>query len=260
MTQVKVQPTPINYVDAPQAHWVKSEFDSLVENKGYEIYHDKMMDCPCKGPNVAPLSTCKSCRGSGFFLAERVESKAVIQNMNFDSKFKDWSFEKMGTAKITATDELDITWMDRIILIKAESTFTERLYPVLYSENDNEQLFSFLFYEAIRPLNAFLFSSASEKHISLQEGEDYQLNGNLFLLNKVKFSNVEKPRVSLRYAHRPQFHVIDILRDLIYQDTVENSIQIKNQPYPCSFVGRRSHLVLNKENYAKNFYVDNTTP
>ena len=254
MTIVNVAELPENYKNAASANLVKSDFDKLIANKGYDVYHDKVIACPCKGENVAALTSCVNCRGSGQIIIQRMDTIMVLQGMNFDTRYKDWSIERLGTVKITALEESEISYEDRITLKKGESIFNERIYPKVVDGIS----FSFLFYEPTHVNFCFLYKSDKEKPIQLEEGTDFCIEYNVFKLINPTYLAVQNPKISIRYRHMPQFTVIDIVRDIMYSDSGEQSGKRENVPFPIHGIGRRSHLLYNKENLSRTFYADNS--
>lgn len=251
---------PINFTEHGQASLIKSDFDNFVWDKGYNVYHDKMMDCPCKTKRDAPLSTCRNCRGTGLCLVEREQTKMVLQGMNLDTKFKSWTEENIGLVRITALNTANLCYNDRIISLDGETIYNEILYIESLDISPNSQiLFSWLMYEMVKPLKVYLFVDSDTKLTELFEGEDYTYEDDRFFLNLDKYDINLAYRVSIRYICRPQFHIVELTRDIINTWTQEDNVnRIANVSYPIAAVGRRSHLRLDKQNYNKDLLLNNT--
>ena len=74
----KIEP-PIDLNGFPDTYLRQRDFNQLVYKRGYPVYIDRFMNCPCqeKGTNSARV-TCKNCFGTGWVLAERIQTVAMI--------------------------------------------------------------------------------------------------------------------------------------------------------------------------------------
>lgn len=257
MTEIKrvtVSTTPI-LINKLNATLVKSDFEALIWNKGQDVYLDKMMNCPCKNKELGGfLPSCINCGGSGYFCIERIKTKMFLQGMNLDTKMKEWSEEKIGTVKITTLEQDHISFMDRIIMLEGNSTYNEVIYPV----KDNGIMFAPSIYPIKSIDRAMLFKSDKTKLKPLQENIDFTIKDSYLTLTE-EYSQIDNLSISIRYTHLPQFHVIDLTRDIMIADTTEHGIKGKNKVfYPIAGIGRRSHFVLDKQNYNNTYLLDNT--
>ena len=93
---------PVDLTGTPNVYLRNQDFNALVASKGYEVYLDRFLACPCKekGSPSARLS-CSNCFGTGYFLSERIKTKAFLSSMNKSTEYKDWSIENIGTISIT---------------------------------------------------------------------------------------------------------------------------------------------------------------
>ena len=110
-------------------HLVRFEpqrFNSLIFDKGYEVWVDKAMRCPCtvKGTGQALLS-CDNCVGTGWIFVNRIETRVAIQNINANIKYENWSQTTTGMAKITSRAVDKLAFMDRVILREVAGMFNE---------------------------------------------------------------------------------------------------------------------------------------
>lgn len=250
---ITTTPSP-NLAGQPQVKLRKSDFDALVWDKGYPVYHDKALRCPCKEKPADNLSTCRNCGGSGWLFINRSQTKMVVQSMNQDTQFKEWSEENRGTARITAMNEDRLSFMDRITLYESESIYNEILYPKVYSGNN----FSFTTYEIIKVLDIFLFQGANQKLKLLELDTDYTISLNKIILDPQYIS--ETLKISIRYTHRPQFHVIDLTRNIIDSEIFDiNTLGGKKSvPFPVSAIGKLAHYTLDPINYDGDYLFDNS--
>lgn len=233
-------PTP-NIVGQFNPHLIKNDFESLIYNKGYNVHHDKLIYCPCKTEKEGLFSVnCINCSGTGYVLVHRNKTKMVLQGMNYETKFKEWSEQKMGMVRITANQLDELNFMDRITLLDAETDFNQVIYP----KKEGKDIYSPLFYEPIKIKDIFLFNGNNKELLKLNE-QNYEIINNILFL-KSDFEG--QLRISIKYSHRPQFHIIDLLRDIIVSDTLNNLEEEKNAKFPTSAIGRRSHYVIDKQN------------
>jgi len=252
--KVTVQETP-SLIKKAEVKLIQSDFEAFIHQKGYDVYHDKMMKCPCIEAKNAVFIDCENCNGSGWVIIERVETRMVLQSMNKDTKWKQWSEEKLGTVLITASEKEILGHMDRIISRRGFTISSE----ILEFRKFKGKPFAFTVYDIIEPLKLFKFAGSKNKLLPLIEGTDYDFEDNRILFNN-KFLSANNRKFSIRYKHRPQFHIIDLIRDVMYSDIDdENKLRI-NERFPVSAVGRRSHYVLDRLNFNEDNLQDNTQP
>lgn len=278
MTRIKVTPPP--NLRNPIADLQKNSFDDFVFNHGYDALVDRNIACPCSvESNSSSKSSCRNCGGSGYVFLNRYSTKIAVQSMNIGTTFKEWSEERLGTARFTSLDNAELSFMDRITVVDLETIHSERLY----FHNYEKQLKASLIYPPLEIMEAFLFISPDVALRRLALGIDYTIEGNVVTLNE-RFnvgtpqafldviaraesngdtiesrecfrpllfnddfeSTVGDPVVSFRYKHYPQYHIIDIPRDTI--STRNNNREgRRNQTLPTHAIGRVSHYVLDDQ-------------
>lgn len=252
--------TPPTLYNKPEVKLRKGDFDSLIEQKGYEVYHDKMIECPCKSKGVNSFrSDCRNCGGYGWVLVERVKTKMVLQSMNMDTRYKDWSVEKIGTASITCRYEDFISHGDRINILGIDAIHNQIIYPVIYPAlpAPGASYFSFLIYSPTKVEGVYRFNSASTKLV-LISSTLYSIDENKIVFSPT-LNSLVNPVFNIRYRHLPQFTVIDIGREVMLSPTeTEYREDLGPDRFPIHAIGRRSHLVIDKYNYEKNNIIDNT--
>lgn len=247
-------------VGQPQVDFRKNDFEALIEQKGYRVYKESSVSCPCadnKNGNH-PLSSCKNCGGSGYVFINKTETRMVITSMNVNNQYKEWSEERIGTAAITARDVDKLSHMDKITLADGMSEFSELLHPQIIEINTFNKLIGFTFYD-IEDIEAiFLFDGGSNKLKLLTNITDYTYQYNRIVLDD-QYNSLNNPTLSVRYKHRPQFLVIDIPRDIM-NSPVLNKVtgQVEDLTFPIHAIARRAHYVLDQENYAGNRVFDNS--
>lgn len=254
---------PVSTQGTPETYLRQKDFDALITRFGYDAYVDKIMPCCCKeqGTN-APKTTCKNCHGTGFFLAERIQTKVWLAQMNFPTEYKDWSIENIGTAHISTLSFINISFMDRVVLFQERNTYAELIYSVL----EGDKYIAYCAYPPVEINLCKVFQNTEEKlkdidpsHITIQEDGkiifDTEATGIIqTYINEraakggANFSN--NVGISIRYTYMPSYHIIDITRNLITSktDTPTDGISAKGTrvQFPYAAVGRMSHLVLGR--------------
>lgn len=257
-----IQQTPPNLQGQARVDLRKRDFDAIVWQKGYNVYLDKALRCPCRNSNDhQALSSCKNCGGSGWVYLNRYQTKMVLQSMNLDTKFKEWSEERIGTVRITAMKRDELAFMDRITLIDGREIVNDVVFPKEYYG----ELRARVNYEILEIDEIFLFDSTGLPLKQLTEGIDFEiLQDNLnrptnLLRFDTQYSGLENMTVSIRYQYAPQFHVLDITRSIMATQELDKSdgSDIVSQ-MPVSAMGRRSHYVLDEQNYNNDFLLDNS--
>jgi len=253
MTQVITQPAP-DLNQKSNIKLIQSDFDAAVFQRGYKVFHDKMIKCPCKvkqgGDN---LSSCRNCGGTSWVLVNRFETRMVLQSMNLDTKYKEWSEERLGTVNITALERDRLAHMDRIILIDGESVHNQVIYPQKFKNT----LFAFTFYDIKSVIDLFLFVSDTDSLVRLTETTDFTFEKNRVLLSST-FKSIDNLTLSVRYIHSPQFHILDIPRELIQSDIDGVNKETLLGDFPVNAIGRRSHYVLDSQNLTDDYLNDNS--
>lgn len=273
---IKIQ-KPVSSQGQPEVYLQQKSFDSLINRFGYDVYLDRIIPCPCKeeGVNSARL-TCRNCYGTGFVLAERIQTKAWIHSMNYPTNYKDWSIENVGTAQISTLSNNPVNFMDRIILYKETNSYSELIYPI--ESEETGEVIAFCAYPPTEIEFCKIFQGEENplQDISI---EDIEIdNEGKIILTKIKdilykrteFIYNSKTALSISYKYHPSYHIIDIIRNLITSPTdspsFENLAKGTRVNFPYSAVGKMSHLVLERSNlmnlpegYMNNFGYSSTS-
>jgi hypothetical protein len=248
---ITLQSAP-NLGSRPQSYFKKNEFDIVIWSHGYDVIIERALRCPCKTKGGDNLSSCKNCGGSGWLFINPVKTKAILSSQNASTQFKDWSETNMGNVNITVRDIDKLAFMDRITALQGETIHTQTAFPHFYKG----VLFAFLDYEPKSISEVFMFHKDSEKLVLLENGVDYSVADKKIILDK-KYAQVPELTVSLRYTHAPQYHVIDIKRDVMTAPTYESNGK-KSTQFPVSAMGRRAHYVLDRQNFNADLIYDNS--
>ena len=248
-----VRQTPPNLNGQGQVNFIKSNFDAVIELKGYRVYHDKAIRCPCKVETTDHLSSCRNCAGSGWVFYNRVESRMIVKSMNLSTQYKDWSEITLGTVSVTARDVDKLGYMDRLIIIDASTSFTEVIYPKRFKGVH----IAYTVYDIKEIEDIFLFGSSDVALIRLEVSVDYTIRNNAIILTS-KYDSFTNLCVSLRYRHSPMYHVVDLPRDTMVAPIANAAGVPEDLQMPVSAVARRAHYVLDAQNYVGDYLFDNS--
>lgn len=251
------QPAP-DLTGKPRVDFNKGDFEALIEQKGYDVFIEKAFRCPCgsKDTGTQPLSSCKNCGGSGYAFINKIDTRLVLHSMNLETKFREWSKENLGTVSVTGRDIEDLGYMDRITVVDAISVFNQVVYPFIYDDSGTDRLTAFTIYDIKEIEDIFLFVSSSAKYQRLALTTDYTFEYNKIIFNS-SFNSLTNPQMTVRYKHSPQFHIIDFPRETMNTFVTvggkEQSVRM-----PIHAVARRSHYVLDAENFVGDRVLDNS--
>ncbi len=243
----------------------KPEFENLIYQKGYDVWHEKALKCGCRSNSTGghqAQSDCQNCGGSGWFFINRTQTKMVLHSMNLQTKFLQWTEAKIGTVSISCMDVDKLGRMDRITVLQGESIYTETIHPVIY----DDKLFAFLAYDILEIEKdkqgnsfVFMFQGSGKAHKLLKEGTDFTVESNKILLNKKYFSKKDvNYSIALRYKHRPVYHVWDIPRDAMVTDVYVGDSREPVQ-MPLHAIGMRVHNISDFDNLEGSRTIDNST-
>lgn len=252
-TKVALQSVPLGVQTQPQAFFRKNDFDVTIFQHGYDVIVEKALRCPCKSKGADNLSSCKNCGGSGWFFINPKQTKAILHSMNQQTNFREWSEVNVGTVNISVRDIDKLAFMDRITVLQGNSVHSQTVFMSFYKT----VLFAFLDYTPKEIEEVFLFISPEDKFVLLKEGIDYSIADYKIILDK-KYHHLKDVTLSIRYIHAPQFHVIDLPRDVMVSTIRTTGGQKIKAQMPVNAVGRRAHYVINRQSFNGDLYFDNS--
>ena len=245
---------------AHQVRFTPERFNELVYDKGYEVYIDKALRCPCSVKNAGqPLPNCDNCLGIGWFFINRTETRLVIQSMKADVRFENWSRDTTGMARVTARAIDKLAFMDRIILKDVEGYYNEIVRTKKAQDNS---VYFFTMYGILEVESIFLFEDAKNPLKSLKENVDFQIaelgNTKISIINPE--INSEDLTLSIRYRHNQTYHVIDMNRDIVKVRTKGCKMPDEElKDLPINGMIRKSHYLFDNNKYDEDFrLIDNT--
>lgn len=273
---ISLQKEP-EYANTPQVFFNKKEIDSFLHKAGYNVFHEKALECPCKFSKengFKPLSSCLNCGGVGWVFLNKVETKGIIHSMNKDTKFKEWSRENTGTASLTLRDIDRPSVMDRITVIDGTSEYHE----TVFLKQSGNRIYFYTSYRIKEILFMFLFVNSETKLTILNNGTDYEYEsipeceggkgiggfGNKVTLSESLSSQIidsgMQRGVSLRYTHQPQYNVVDIPRDTMVAVVKDDNNRTINVEMPIHAIMRKSHYILDAREIGGSIVFDNSIP
>lgn len=228
-----------------------------LKTKGLDVIHEKAYLCPCKSKESAHRNTCKNCAGTGWIFANPTRTRMVIIGIMADNKLKegalrDWGMLDTGGVKITALPDDKLSYMDRITIIDGTAEHQQILYPNF--TDDVSALFAYTKYNIESIDFIGIFQSETQKLKKLEETTDYNFNNNIITFDAA-YHSIIKPAVTVRYVHRPCYHVVDILRESMVSPAVQGTQKLV---LPVHAVGRRAHLIADAENFNGDRLLDNS--
>lgn len=253
--------TPIELGAKNQPEFNKQDFDDSVYTKGYDVYIEKAIKCACVlKANGDALPNCRNCGGTKWVFVNKRLTKAVMQSMNKQTKFLNWSEVDRGTVSITVRDDDKLAFMDRVTNLNLVSTYSE----TLQIKQTNNKLLAYTIYPIIVPTECYLFEDSDKPLKQLQLNTDFTISDNKFILNdSYKQYSIEELSVSVRYTHFPQYHVLDINRDAMANlgamHSCENpDLNKEYSPLLISAVARKAHYTMDESNIDGESLYDNS--
>jgi hypothetical protein len=257
MTSIRTA-TPPNLIGQPDNKlFRKNDFDSIIFQKGYDLIIEQAVACPCRGKSGEAKPTCQNCLGTGWVFLNPVKTKGVLSSINYNTKYKEWSPELVGTASLTVREEERLSFMDKVTFEDRTSVLSE-VRPVIQSETKK---FIFCSYKVRRVKFLFVFSTDNSKLINIPADKFNIVQGNNFVVEisnsfvfPVNFNGV----ISIDYEHEVSYNVIDIPHDFRSTFTKNNKGQQVEDLLPMQAIIRRSHFVLGEPtNYSGNNLINN---
>jgi len=255
--------TPQIPIVEPQIHFNLGKFEQGIQDHGNKVYLDDMLECPCRDTVTGKhLPSCRNCGGSGWSLIRRRDTTALITSSNLETKFLEWSENKLGMVRVSVPYTFGLKYMNRIIVTDSLVYSNEVLHP--HWDATLSKYYAYANYWVQQVDGIWWFRSKDQELVRLLEGVDYTFTKNILYFNnqfRVDFppdsGGNEINNFSVIYKHHPQYHILDINREWITQKAIEFSLEKKE--FPISAIARKSHYVLDKQNYNDTYMLDNST-
>lgn len=244
-----------------QADFILPEIEATIRDKGCDCLYERAYLCPCKdSASAAPLSLCRNCGGVGWIWCNPTKTRMIVSGIASDSKMKEAALREfgmidMGAVKITAIDVDKFTYMDRITILEATAQHNQIIYPKL--TDDEDIFFAFTKYNILDIDNIAFYNGSGAKLTRLFEPTDYLFQDNIITFID-GYSAITNFSVSIRYSHRPVFHIIDILRESMTSTKGQYPQGQEKLIMPIHAIAKRAHLIKDVENYNGDRLLDNS--
>lgn len=238
-------------LNAPRQDFDVEDFNQLLNQKGVSVTVEKALQCPCKSESQNQLSSCQNCGGMGWLFINKKNIRILLTGMGSQKEWTQWSEENKGTINFSCPQDEDISFMDRITRINAESIFNE----IIHFQTVEGTTFSYTVYPPKNIDYIAIFVSSSQPLMRLS-ATDYLVDGNIIILNDTLSLPEGEITATIRYRHAPAFHVIDMKRESMDNYRLENGTE-QLQLMPISGVARRAHYIEGFENINGNPLLDN---
>lgn len=253
--KVVISQTPANIQGQANPLFLEDAFDILVQQKGYDVIHESAIKCPCQSKDGGgALGNCQNCGGTGWLFINAIQTRMVLQSINLSTKYKQWSAENFGTVTVTSRKVDVLTFMDRITVKDSESIHQQILRPQV--ESFTGKLFAWVIYKPISIIDLFKFVSVNSVLVRLVEGVDFVKEDNKIIMSDSYIG--QDLSLSIRYKHNIQYHILENTKETRNTRGTNTEGQDKVNVQPFTAIARRSHYVLDNENFLGTKILDNS--
>lgn len=261
MAKSIIEKTPPSQIGYPRVSFDEGAFNALVWQKGYDVTIERAIKCPCQTRDNSALSNCRNCFGTGWVFLQSYKTKAVMQNMNRQTKYSNWSIEMLGTVSISLQESDKLGEMDRITIINdTKNNNTSYISQNLELRDTSENPYVFLSYKPIEIGNVFIYIDENSKLIELNNTEYSIDSANNYILNINLQTLPVNSMISVNYKHEIQYHILDIPHDVRNSFTINSNGREEQTLLPINCIARKAHYVLDTDNRLGTSFIDNTTP
>lgn len=235
-----------NTTGYPSPEFDKGAFDAAITQKGYRIYQERAVACPCGMDAGHPNPSCPYCGGTGYYYIDPTEVICLITGVNVNTKYREWTMDNAGTIAVSTYDEgLNFSFFDKL-------TFKEKFG--IFSENRvvrafNAMLFVWLTFQPFKLFqlsvidgNGQLQNLTPDSYYTDPENNEYTLffNANAGLK--------EGDIVSVYYKHYVQYNVIDLPHEIRASNKTDENGNLQKIDLPVQAIARRANFVVNESN------------
>ena len=220
----------------------KNEFDSKIQQKGYDVYWEQMTLCPCRKESSAqPDIDCSNCNGSGYFYLTGKTIRALVSGIGLNKGFINWTENLTGTANMTTVAENRIGWMDRITVLSGESMFSEIIKKETLEVNDETTNWVITKYNvnSLTTVLGFIRANTDLENLVSKSIIDSGNKKKIILPSTTSSSSV-----SLLYQYNPVYFVIDVTNDYrnSFVKNIDGGEKLINLPLHC--IIKKAHLTI----------------
>jgi len=253
MAKKIIPTTPPNLVGIPRVDFLRDDFDTLVYNKGYDVIIERALPCPCKYRRQEAQSSCKNCMGFGWVFVDPISARAVLQSLNKQTRYLNWTAALMGTVGITIESRFQFGYMDKVIVQNELVTEAENR---IIDHRDDDTLYCVTIYPIKEIQSVYLFVSTEEKLQTLKQGEDFDIRDSFIIFKSDRVHDGDS--ISIRYRHLLQYNIIDIPHDTRSSFYLNENSKEEINKLPLNAVGRKTHYIYDRQNFDDTAIFDNS--
>lgn len=250
MAKTITQQASPSLVGQPRIELELDDFSAAIWNKGYKVYIEPAIKCPCVSKGAPALATCSNCMGTGYVFLGKYETRMLMHSINVNTKFKEWSEERQGQVQISALVRDYLNFMDRITVVDSLSTQSELVFTKTYAD----QCYAYTIYDIQSVIDCFIYEGDNVQLKRLVLGTDFTIERNKILFVE---DYTDDTTISLRYKHNLQYHIIDNIHDVRNHPIQNNVGKLQSTLFPVSAMAKRSHYVIDALNYVGNNVIYN---
>lgn len=248
MTTYKLQKSPAT-TGYPSPEFDKGAFDAAITQKGYKIYQERAVACPCGMDAGHPNPSCPHCGGTGYYYIDPTEVVCLITGVNVNTKYKEWTMDNAGTIAVTTYDEgLNFAFFDKLTFKEKFGIFTEN--RVVRRVGD-----TFFIWLTFKPTELRRLSVVEGGQIRVLTPDSYLLDADnneyaVFFTAGAGLSSGQV--VSVYYKHFVQYNVIDLPHELRASNITDADGNLQKIDLPVQAIARRANYVVNEANQNVN--------
>ena len=240
--------TPPILTNSPSPFFRKNDYESAIWKLGYDVEVSKACVCPCQSNQNSPLLDCQNCMGLGWFWINPIQSKAIIHSINLNTKIKEWSIENIGTASLTLSENLRLSFMDKVEVLNSPTVDNRVIYSeVLTLRGSTGNEFVFLSYKPVEVLGVQVFNGSSKRlyflaasTYSIETDNEHVLKFDFDFSSIDDFNNV----ITVLYKHSLQYFVVDVPHDIRNSFKIGSTGREEQIVLPVNAIIRKSNNVL----------------
>lgn len=244
MTTYKLQQSP-NTTGYPSPEFDKGAFDAAITQKGYKIYQERAIACPCGIDAGHPNPSCPHCGGTGYYYIDPTEVICLITGVNMNTKYKEWTMDNAGTIAVSTYDEgLNFAFFDKLTFKEKFGLFTENRVVRTFN---NEPFIWITF----KPYKIYQITMIQGFDIVTVDPTLYSVgyDGNEYVVFFSPDAGVtEKTIVSVYYKHYVQYNVIDLPHEIRASNKTDENGNLEKIDLPVQAIARRANYVVNESN------------
>lgn len=259
MSRPTITATPENLTNSPQPEFDRDLFNESLWHKGYNVWVEKAIECPCRteGRNDN-LSDCQNCGGLGWVYIDPLETKGIITGINKGTKYREWSEEIIGDMMLTLRDVDNAGFMDRITFLNETNILSE--VKRLRTSTSTLENFIYLAYDIESIEDVYVFQSSTQSLVRIPEA-NYSIssvNQNIIQFAAGALSASTNSSISVRYKHNVQYNILDIPHIIRSSNAADKNGTLNKIKLPNQYIVRLAHY-MRRPNFDGTGIISNDT-